>query len=67
MTDSQLASLSWWQAPIWDPRPDSYYRQTAACLLMWVTLSDERMSMSFTIAAGPRQHSHSQVQVQQDT
>jgi hypothetical protein len=26
-------------------------------------LSDERMGLSFTIAAGPRQHSHSQVRV----
>jgi hypothetical protein len=26
-------------------------------------LSDERMGLSFTIAAGPRQHSHSQIRV----
>jgi hypothetical protein len=30
-------------------------------------LSDERMGLSFTIAAGTCQHSHSQVQVPQDS
>jgi hypothetical protein len=30
-----------------------------AGILMWVALSDERMGLSFTIAAGPRQDSHS--------
>jgi hypothetical protein len=31
---------------------------------MWGALSDERMDLLFTIAAGPRQRSHSRVQVQ---
>jgi hypothetical protein len=30
---------------------------------MWGTLSDERVGLSFTIAAGLHQHSHSQVRV----
>jgi hypothetical protein len=34
-TDGQSASLSWCQAPIWGPRPDFYYCQTVAGLLMW--------------------------------
>jgi hypothetical protein len=32
-----------------------------AGLLMWSALSEERMGLPFTIAAGPRQHSHSWV------
>jgi hypothetical protein len=59
ITDAQSASLSWSQAPIWGLRPGFYYRQTVAGLLMWSVLSDERMGLSFTIAAGPRQRSHS--------
>jgi hypothetical protein len=61
--DGQLASLSWNKAPIWGLRPDFYYRQTVAGLLMWGALSDERTSQSFTTSAGPRQHSHSRVRV----
>jgi hypothetical protein len=30
---------------------------------MWGALSDKRTGLSFTIAAGPRQRSHSRVQV----
>jgi hypothetical protein len=51
-TDSQSTSLSWNKEPIWGLRPDSYYFQTVAYLLMWGALSDERTSTSFTIAAG---------------
>jgi hypothetical protein len=40
------ASLSWCQAPIWVPRPDFYYYQTVAGLLMWGALYDERMGLS---------------------
>jgi hypothetical protein len=40
-----------------------YYCQRVAGLLMWGTVCDERTSLSFTIAAGPRQHSHSRVRV----
>jgi hypothetical protein len=32
-----------------------------AVLLMWGALSDERMGLSFTAAASPRQRSHSRV------
>jgi hypothetical protein len=62
-TDGQSASLSWNKAPIRGLRPDFYYCQTVAGLLMWGALSDERTGLSFTIAAGPRQRSHSQVRV----
>jgi hypothetical protein len=45
-TDSQSASLSWCQAPIWDPWPiflfPRSFLQTAACLLFCSALSDER-------------------------
>jgi hypothetical protein len=58
-TDSQSDRLSWNKAPIWGLRPDFYYCQTVAGLLMWSALSDERMGLSFTTAAGPRQRSHS--------
>jgi hypothetical protein len=44
-TDSQSASLSWCQAPIWGLRPD-------AGLLMWGALSDERTSLSFSPPSG---------------
>jgi hypothetical protein len=54
-TGGQSASLSWNKAPIWGLRPDFYYCQTVAGLLMWGALSDERTGLSFTIAAGPRQ------------
>jgi hypothetical protein len=62
MTDGQSASLSWSKAPIWGLRPDFYYCQTIAGLLMWGALSDQRMGLSFTIAAGPRQRSLYRVQ-----
>jgi hypothetical protein len=34
---------------------------------MWGALSDEMTGLSFTIAAGPRQRSHSRVRVLQDS
>jgi hypothetical protein len=46
-TDGQSASLSWNKAPIWGLRPDLYYCQTVAVLLMWGALSDERTGLSF--------------------
>jgi hypothetical protein len=49
------------KAPIWGLRPDFYYRRTVAGLLMWGALSDGRTGLSFTIAAGPCQCSHSLV------
>jgi hypothetical protein len=57
-TDGQSAILSLNKAPIWGLRPDFFYCQTVAGLLMWGSLSDERTDLSFTIAAGPRQRSH---------
>jgi hypothetical protein len=63
MTDSQLVGLSWNKAPIWGLRPDSDYCQTVVGLLMWGVLYDERTGQSFAIATGPRQRSHSRVQV----
>jgi hypothetical protein len=54
-TDGQSASLSWNKAPNWGLRPEFYYCQTVAGLLMWGALSDERTDLSFTIAPGPCQ------------
>jgi hypothetical protein len=61
MTDGQSASLSWNKAPIWSLRPDFYYCQTVAGLLMWGALSDEKTGLSITTGAGPRQRSHSRI------
>jgi hypothetical protein len=66
-TDGQSASLSWNKAPIWGSRSDLYYCQTVAGLLMWGALSDETTDLSFTIAASPRQRSHSRVRVPWDS
>jgi hypothetical protein len=44
-TDGQLARLSWNKAPMWGLRPDFYYCQTIAGLLMWSALSDERTGL----------------------
>jgi hypothetical protein len=52
-TDGQPASLSWNKAPIWGLRPDFYYCQTVAGLLMWGALSDERTGLS---SRGTRDH-----------
>jgi hypothetical protein len=41
--------------------------QTVAGLLMWGVLSDEKTRLSFTIASGPRQRSHSRVRVPQES
>jgi hypothetical protein len=62
-TDGQSASLPCNKAPIWGLWPDFYYFQTAAWLLMWGALSDEKTGLSFTISAGPRQHSHTRFRV----
>jgi hypothetical protein len=43
-----------------------YYCQTVAVLLMWGAFFDERTSLSFKIAAGPRQRSHCRVRVPWD-
>jgi hypothetical protein len=66
-TDCPSASLSWNKAPIWCLRPDCYYCLTVASLLTWGILSDERTGLSSTIAAGPRQRSHSRVRVLWDS
>jgi hypothetical protein len=65
--DGQSAGLSWTKAPIWGLRPDFYYCQTIAGLLMWAALSNDRTCLSFTIAAGPRQRSYSLVRVPWDS
>jgi hypothetical protein len=67
MSDGQMASLSWCQAPIWGPRSDFCYCQTVARSLVRGALSDEKTGLSFTTAAGPRQSSHSQVRVPRDS
>jgi predicted Rdx family selenoprotein len=66
-TDSQSAGLCWNKAPIWGLRPDFYYHQTVAGLLIWGALSDERTGLSFTIASGPSQRSHSRVRAPWDS
>jgi hypothetical protein len=48
-TDGQSASLSWCQTPIWGLRPEFYYCQTIAGLLMWGALSDEKTGLSLTM------------------
>jgi hypothetical protein len=48
-------------------RPDFYYCQTVVGLYVWGALSDERTGLPFTIAAGPRQRSHSWVRVPRDS
>jgi hypothetical protein len=47
-------------------RPDFYYCQTVAGLLLWGALSDERADLSFTIAPGPHQSSHFRARVPWD-
>jgi hypothetical protein len=59
----QSVGLSRCQETTWGPRPDFYYCQTVQDLLMWGTLSDERVGLSFKIAAVPHQRSQSWVQV----
>jgi hypothetical protein len=51
-TDSQSASLSWNKAPTWGLRPNFYYCQAVAGLLIWGAFSDERTSLSITVASG---------------
>jgi hypothetical protein len=63
----QSANVSWNKAPIWGLGPDFYYCQPVVSLFMWGALSVERTGLSFTIAAGPRQHSHSRVRVPWDS
>jgi hypothetical protein len=55
------------QVTIPGPYPYFYYCHTVVGLLNWGTLSDERMGLSFTISAGPRQRRHSQVRVPRDS
>jgi hypothetical protein len=49
--------------PILGPRRDFCYYDTVGGLLRWGTVSDEKTGLLFTITAGPRQRSHSQVRV----
>jgi hypothetical protein len=60
-------SSSWLQAS-WDPRTVFFF--STEHLWLWSLcniLFDDRMGLSFTIAAGPRQRSHSQVWVPWDS
>jgi hypothetical protein len=67
MTDAQSVSLSWNKAPIWSLGPTFYFWQSVECLLMWGAHPDEKTGLSFTIAAGPRQHIHSRFRVPWDS
>jgi hypothetical protein len=62
MTDGQSVSMS---SPHLGPK-NRFLLLSVAGLLMWGALSDERTWLSFTIASGPRQRSHSQVRVPRD-
>jgi hypothetical protein len=53
MNNGQLDSLSWYQAPIWDLRPDFYYCWTAGLLMLG------KKTGLFTVFADPHQHNHS--------
>jgi hypothetical protein len=66
-TDGRSASLSWYQAPIWGPRPGFYYCQTVSGLLIRGAFSDERTDLCFTTAAGHRQRSQPEVRVPRDS
>jgi hypothetical protein len=46
----QSASPSWNKAPIWGLRPDFYYCQRVAGLLMWGALSDERTGLNLSLS-----------------
>jgi hypothetical protein len=46
-TDGQSARLSWNKAPVWGLRPDLYYCQAVAGLLMRSALSEEWAGLSF--------------------
>jgi hypothetical protein len=67
VTSQRSVIKSWCPGLIWDPRTDFYHCQTLAGLLMWGALFDERTGLSFTIAAGPRQLSYSQIRVPHDS
>jgi hypothetical protein len=53
---------SWCQA-LWDPRPVYFSTEHMRLWLLSNVLSHKRMGLSFTIAVGPRQCSHSQIRV----
>jgi hypothetical protein len=59
-------SLSWRQAP-WDSRPSVFSTEPLRSQSLCNILSDERIGLSFTITAGPRQRIHSQVRVPRDS
>jgi hypothetical protein len=55
------------QAP-WETRPEFFIvNWTLEVIVLCNILSNERMCLSFTIVAGPRQRSHSQVRVPRDS
>jgi hypothetical protein len=47
----------------WDSRPVILFSNWTFAVIVLNIHSDERMGLSFTIAAGPRQRTHSQVRV----
>jgi hypothetical protein len=54
-------------SPIWAPRPHFCCCQTVESLLMWDTLSDERLGLSLTTAVNPCQRSNSRFRVPRDS
>jgi hypothetical protein len=57
---------SWRQSP-WDSRPVFFLTEHLRSQSLCNILSNESLDLSFTIAAGPRQRSHSQVRVPRDS
>jgi hypothetical protein len=53
---SQSASLSWNRAPIWGLRPDFYYCQKVAGLLMWDALALASVVILGSESRGTRDH-----------
>jgi hypothetical protein len=69
-TDSQSASPSWCKAPIWDLRPIFPLLSLIIfldSLLMCRVLSNEKLGLQFSVFAGHRQRSLSQVWVPRDS
>jgi hypothetical protein len=52
---------------LWDSRPEFFSTEHLLTSFLCNILPDERMGLSFTVAAGPRQRSHSQVRVPWDS
>jgi hypothetical protein len=67
-TSGLLPIISSLRQTPWDSRPVILFsNRTLAVIVLCNVLSDEKICLSFTIAAGPRQRSHPHVRVSQDS